>query len=205
MGGWFCKLGGHVESRRTFSVRENILRPLSARPITRNISKRHRVSMALKMTARGWTGLQRPGFTATPKRKLSEWSPRRRNVPRCPSIWRGLLCSRMIFERQDGAFAVIGVAIMIAVGELRPDFSQIARPDWLAAQHTERLRTGRSAIHQYESHVAPPNAKQNTVSDACKPLGGGAQRWFLPSGLSLFRSTFSGGTGMYFPSSLRFA
>ena len=82
----------------------------------------------------------------------------------------------MMFEIQHGASAVIGVAIMIAVGEPRPDFSQIARPDWLAAQHTERLRAGRPAIHQYESHVAPPNAKQNTVSDGWKALGGGAQR-----------------------------
>jgi hypothetical protein len=111
----------------------------------------------------------------------------------------------MTFENQDGAFAVLGVAIMIAVGELRPDFSQIVRPDRLMAQYTARLSAGRPAIHQYESHVAPPNAKQNTVSDGCKALGGGAQRWFLPSGLSLFRSTFSDGTGMYFPSSLRFA
>src|SRR3981081_4680436 len=111
----------------------------------------------------------------------------------------------MAFDSHDGRFAVIGVATMIAVGEPRPDFSQIARPDWLTAQHTERLRAGRPAIHQNESHVAPPSAKQNTVSDACSPLGGGAQRWFLPSGLSLLRSTFSGGTGMYFPSSLRFA
>jgi hypothetical protein len=79
---------------------------------------------------------------------------------------------------------------MIAVGEPRPDFSQIARPDWLTAQHTERLRAWRPAIHQYESHVAPPKAKQNTVSDGWETLGGGAQRWFLPSGLSLFCSTF---------------
>jgi hypothetical protein len=82
---------------------------------------------------------------------------------------------------------VVGVAILIAVGEARPDFSQIARRDWLTAQHTERLRAGRPAIHQHESHVAPPNAKQNTVSET---LGGGAQRWFLPSGLSLLCSTF---------------
>src|SRR6202022_504259 len=107
----------------------------------------------------------------------------------------------MICQNQDRAFAVIGVAIMIAVGEPRPDLSQIVRPDRLAAQHTERLRAGCPAIHQYESHVAPPKAKQNTVSDGGKALGGGAHRWFLPSGLSLFRSTFSGGTGMYFPSS----
>ena len=67
----------------------------------------------------------------------------------------------MIFENQDGAFAVIGVAIMIAVGEPRTDLSQIVRPDWLTAQHTESLRTGRPAIHQYESHVASSNAKRN--------------------------------------------
>ena len=115
------------------------------------------------------------------------------------------LSARMYFENQHGAFAVIGVAIMIAVGEPRSDFSQIARPDRLMAPHTERLRAGRPAIDQYESHVAPPNAKQNTVSDGCRAFGGGAQRWFLPSGLSLFRSTFSAGIGMYFPSSLRFA
>src|SRR5258708_1994937 len=60
----------------------------------------------------------------------------------------------MIFESQYSLSAVIGVAIMIAVGESRPDFSQIARPDWLTAQHTARLPAGRPAIHQYESHVA---------------------------------------------------
>jgi hypothetical protein len=59
----------------------------------------------------------------------------------------------MIFESQDGHFAVIGVAIMIAVGEPCPDFSQIGRPDWLTAEHTERLRAGRPAIDQDESHV----------------------------------------------------
>ena len=82
----------------------------------------------------------------------------------------------MIFENQHSLFAVIGVAIMIAVGEPCPDFSQIAGPDWVTAQHADRLRAGRCAIHQDESHVAPPNAKQNTVSDGCKTLGGGAQR-----------------------------
>ena len=67
----------------------------------------------------------------------------------------------MIFENLDGASAVIGVAIMITVGEPGPDFSQIARPDRLTAQYTESLRAGRPAIHQYESHVAPSNAKRN--------------------------------------------
>ena len=82
----------------------------------------------------------------------------------------------MIFESQDGLFAVIGVAIMIAIGELRSDFSEITCPDWLAAQHTDGFLAGRPPIHQYESHVAPPNAKQNTVSDEWEILGGGAQR-----------------------------
>ena len=82
----------------------------------------------------------------------------------------------MIFENQDRAFAVIGVAIKIAVGEPRPDLSQIVRSDRLTAQNTERSRARRPAIHQYESHVAPPNVKQNTVSEGWKALGGGAQR-----------------------------
>jgi hypothetical protein len=71
----------------------------------------------------------------------------------------------MIFENQDGAFAVFGVAIMIAVRESGVDFSQIARPDRLTAQHAESSRAGGPAIDQNVSHVAPPKAKQNTVSD----------------------------------------
>jgi hypothetical protein len=71
---------------------------------------------------------------------------------------------------------VICVAILIAVDEVRPDFSQITRSDWLIAPHTKGLWAGRSAIHQDESHVAPPNAKQNIVSAGWGPLGGGAQR-----------------------------
>jgi len=70
----------------------------------------------------------------------------------------------MPLESQDGSFAVIGVAVMVAVRQPRLDFSQIARPDRLTAQHTQGLRVGRPAVHQNESHVAPPNAKQNTVS-----------------------------------------
>jgi len=53
--------------------------------------------------------------------------------------------------------------------------------------------------------MPPPNEKQNTASAGCKLFGGGAQRWFLPSGLSRLRSTFCGGIKMYFPSSLRLA
>lgn len=90
---------------------------------------------------------------------------------------------------------MLGVAIVIAVDEVRPDFSHVTCSDRLAAYHTGGLRAGRPPIHQCESHVAPPKAKQNTVSDE-KTFGEGALRWFLPSELSLFRSTLSGGTEM---------
>ena len=60
---------------------------------------------------------------------------------------------------------MIFVAIVIAVGEVGPDFPQVACPDRLAARRAGRLLAWRPLIHQYKSHVAPPNAKQNTVSD----------------------------------------
>ena len=82
----------------------------------------------------------------------------------------------MTLESQHGFLAVIGIAIMVAVRQPRLDLSQVARPDWPAAQHTQGLCAGRPPVHQYESHVAPPSAKQNTVSDGWKVLGGGAQR-----------------------------
>ena len=71
---------------------------------------------------------------------------------------------------------MVRVAIVIAVDEVRPDLSQVACSDRLIAHHTDGVRAGPPAIHQYEFHVAPPNAKQNTVSDEWKALGGGAQR-----------------------------
>ena len=64
----------------------------------------------------------------------------------------------MIVDSQHGAFAVFGVAVIITVGDPRLDFPQIARPDRLTAQRTERLRAGRPAIHKHESHVPPPFA-----------------------------------------------
>ena len=82
----------------------------------------------------------------------------------------------MAFDKQDGTFAVICVAIVIAVDEVRPDFSQVACADRSIAHRAEGLSAGRPEIHQYESHVAPPSVKQNTVSDGWKTLGGGAQR-----------------------------
>jgi hypothetical protein len=70
---------------------------------------------------------------------------------------------------------VICVAILVAVDEVRPDFSQIARFDWPIAPHTDGLWAGRSAIRHDEFHVPPPNAKQNTVSAGWGPSGGAAQ------------------------------
>jgi hypothetical protein len=96
----------------------------------------------------------------------------------------------MIFDGKDAALAMAGVAFVITVAEPRPDLSQIIRPDRLAAEHTDGLRAGRPAIDQDEFHIDPPNAKQYTVSDEWNALGGGAQRWFLPSGLSLFAPLF---------------
>jgi hypothetical protein len=68
----------------------------------------------------------------------------------------------MILECQDGNFAVIDVALVIAVGELRYDIPQVALPDRLTAQRAERIRAGCPAIYQDEFHVAPVNAN-NTM------------------------------------------
>jgi hypothetical protein len=82
----------------------------------------------------------------------------------------------LVFEKQERAVAVIRVAIVITVSEVRPDFAQVACFDRLIAHHAEGSSAGRPSVHQYESHVAPPNAKQNTVSDGREAVGGGAQR-----------------------------
>jgi hypothetical protein len=42
----------------------------------------------------------------------------------------------MLFEKQDRALVIV-VAIVIAVGEPRPDFAQIARVDWRTAPHAK--------------------------------------------------------------------
>ena len=69
----------------------------------------------------------------------------------------------MVLECKDGSFAVVDVALVIAVEEPRHDVSQVALPDWLTAQRTGRLRAGCPAIHQDEFHGASPDAK-NIVS-----------------------------------------
>src|ERR1700739_154601 len=112
----------------------------------------------------------------------------------------------MNFQKQRAAVGLNGVTCQSAIAEPRPDVPQIAfLAERIGAKHTETFPEGRSAIDQYKVHVAPPKAKQKTVSDEFDRLGGGAQRWFCPSGLSLLCSTFWGGIRMYFPSSLRLA
>src|SRR4029077_10630989 len=64
----------------------------------------------------------------------------------------------MLLERQGGNLAVTGVTLVIAVGEPRCKFSQIALPDCLTAQRTERLRPGGPAIHQDKFHMPPPRS-----------------------------------------------
>jgi hypothetical protein len=65
---------------------------------------------------------------------------------------------------------VIGVAIVIAVGEARPDFSQVTCFDWLEAAHAKGPWARLPAIHQDEFHVAPPNAKPYAVAEGWETL-----------------------------------
>jgi hypothetical protein len=64
----------------------------------------------------------------------------------------------MLLERWDAKLAVTGVALVLAVGEPRRKFSQVALLDWLTAQRTERLRAGCPAIHQDEFQGDSPVA-----------------------------------------------
>ena len=63
---------------------------------------------------------------------------------------------------------MIRVTIVIAVGEARPDFAQVACFDRLVAHHADGPLAWRPPVHQYESHVAPPTAVQNTALDLWK-------------------------------------
>ena len=64
------------------------------------------------------------------------------------------------------------VAIVIAVGEVRPDFSQVTCFDRLQTARTKGPWARRPAIHQDEFHVALPNAKQYAVAEGWEPLAG---------------------------------
>lgn len=61
---------------------------------------------------------------------------------------------------------MIFVAILIAVDEVRANFSQIARLDRLIAGHADGLWAGRPAVHENESHLPAPNPQRNTASTA---------------------------------------
>jgi hypothetical protein len=66
---------------------------------------------------------------------------------------------------------MVGVAIVIAVGEVRPDFSQVACFDRLEAAHAKEPRARRPVVHHDEFHVAPSNAKQFALVEGWETLG----------------------------------
>jgi hypothetical protein len=75
--------------------------------------------------------------------------------------------------------------------------------EWLLTVRAGGWRTA-NKISGADHHIAPPSEKQKTVSGGYDvTVGGGAHRWFLPSGLSRLRSTFRGGMGSHRPSSRR--
>jgi hypothetical protein len=82
----------------------------------------------------------------------------------------------MRVESQHSAYAVIGIAFVIAIEEPSTDFSQIVLSDVFTAPRSKRVPTRRPAVHKNVSHVALPRVKQNTVSEGLTALGGGAQR-----------------------------
>ena len=70
----------------------------------------------------------------------------------------------MALEGFDSEFALIDVALVIAVCELSCDFSQIVLSDGLATKMTRtvRLRSGSPAIHQEKHHLGSPNHNENS-------------------------------------------
>jgi hypothetical protein len=62
----------------------------------------------------------------------------------------------VLFEMLEGALAVVGVAMVIAIDEMCADLSQVACFDRLATSRATGLPAGCPAIHQCESHVASP-------------------------------------------------
>jgi len=83
----------------------------------------------------------------------------------------------MHFQKQHAALGLNGVTCQSAVAEPRPDVPQIAfLAERIGAMRTETFPEGRPAVDHYKVHVAPPKAKQKTVSDEFDRPGGGAQR-----------------------------
>jgi hypothetical protein len=70
----------------------------------------------------------------------------------------------MKLECRELEFAIAEVTVMIAVGEPRCEFSQVALSDRLTAHGTERSRLGRPAIHQDEFHCPSPNERRSRRS-----------------------------------------
>lgn len=71
----------------------------------------------------------------------------------------------MRVESQSSAYAVIGIAFVIAVEEPSADLFQIAHTDVLTTPRTEGTPARRPAVYQNVSHVALLRLMQNTVSE----------------------------------------
>jgi hypothetical protein len=71
----------------------------------------------------------------------------------------------MRVESQISAYAVIGIAFVIAVEEPSADLFQIACSDALTTPRTKGFPARRPAVYQNVSHVALPRVKQNTMSE----------------------------------------
>jgi len=68
------------------------------------------------------------------------------------------------------------------------DLSQIAHPDWLTAQHTDRLRAGRCAIHQddlvWRAALLPKISGTVAHFRSCEPcVGRGGEQPLLAAGV----------------------
>jgi hypothetical protein len=83
---------------------------------------------------------------------------------------------------------VICVAIVIAVGEVRPDFAQVAWSDRLIARHADGMPAGLPAVHQDESHVPPPEAKRQASTPPRKWFAEATETRFSAAVLPRLRS-----------------
>jgi len=82
----------------------------------------------------------------------------------------------LVFEKQESGLAVIRVAIVITVGEVRPDFPQVACSDRLIAHRTEGLPVGGVPFTNTNLMWRLPMRSRTRYRDGRETLGGGAQR-----------------------------
>jgi len=133
----------HSDNSRWDTTAHSIQVPRSlAVPLPRLQAIQTELQLHLRMwTSSSWfsmlsKGFNRWGFESSPTRKTSKGQPDDSQFRRCSLAWGwdpfagdilkpgGLSwCHRMILECRDGTFAVMDVALVAAVGELRRDIS----------------------------------------------------------------------------------